>query len=444
MIETGKTLFDVKPQSNGQISLKVAGISRVKDAMELHDALIVLSKWDRSLRDVKALKDSLFNMDRRQLDLDALVLLTAESSNARKVLSAEASKKVADDFANKDIGTWEEPASRSPLGERIAGAIAGARAAISASRSSSSSQARALPGSPNAIRSAARSASQGLRWLPHGGLVRPAPPPLVVEDAAEVAKYRRLEPFAFGVVNGLQDSFAGGHDDDPACIIAREHQEEDVMLFNRMRDKYSGIGIYRGEECARRRVAFGAVGEVQDVEPLVMDLVLPLEPGTSSGRSVLLCGLAGSGKTVLSRELLKRACVRFGPENVIACGLTGSAAELHQGSTLHAVCAIRSSGTPASSVFNGLTKMQRQTLEGVQFMLIEEVSMGNMKVMQLAFEVLAAAKGGWEQLRKCTFVLVGDYAQLPSPGDTAARIGEDDHGIVIDLLGGRRMITSGA
>lgn len=127
----------------------------------------------------------------------------------------------------------------------------------------------------------------------------------------------------------------------------------------------------------------------------------------SAGESLFLTGGAGTGKSQVFREFLRR-----NPQNpVIRLASTGQAAQLIEGQTVHAFFrlppAIHRPGqaeVPAS-----LQSMLRRT----RHILIDEISMLRIDVFQAVVDRLRACRRGPGPFGGYQLVVVGDFAQLP-------------------------------
>ncbi len=148
------------------------------------------------------------------------------------------------------------------------------------------------------------------------------------------------------------------------------------------------------------------------------------------GKSILLTGAAGTGKSHVVREIKRR--LEAAGRRVALCATTGVAAVAVGGSTLHALLRL-----PAEVSAGTLARLERaapfspalEPARAMHCLVIDEASMLSPALMAAADAVLRAArKRPREPFGGAQLVLVGDFFQLPPVGGqgAAARERDDD------------------
>ncbi len=135
-----------------------------------------------------------------------------------------------------------------------------------------------------------------------------------------------------------------------------------------------------------------------------------------SGESVFLTGEAGTGKSFVLQEFIRRNKNK----NIVVCAPTGIAAINIGGSTLHRVF-----GVPLGAVRPGDgNKEPSDVLIRAEIVIIDEISMCRIDVFEYVVQTLLNAINSPQNSNNCKkqLILVGDFFQLPpviTDGDRA-------------------------
>ena len=126
-----------------------------------------------------------------------------------------------------------------------------------------------------------------------------------------------------------------------------------------------------------------------------------------AGRSVFLTGEAGSGKTWLVNEFIRR-----NPNRSIArLATTGAAAQLIGGQTAHSFFRLNAGIYQPGQVSADLRL--RAKIRGFRTIIIEEISMARIDLFQAVRDMLYSAARGYGDFAGYQLICVGDFAQLP-------------------------------
>jgi len=140
------------------------------------------------------------------------------------------------------------------------------------------------------------------------------------------------------------------------------------------------------------------------------------------GRSVLITGGAGVGKSATVQEILKRLEDKFGDEvddKVVMTASTGVAAVQLGGCTLH--CAAGIAVPHFVSDFKKIRgQIYREAWQQLEVLIIDEVSMISGEFFDLFEEEVRKLRGNDQPFGGLQLVLVGDFAQLPPVISTPA------------------------
>ncbi|HEU4913996.1 MAG TPA: HRDC domain-containing protein [Candidatus Saccharimonadales bacterium] len=147
-----------------------------------------------------------------------------------------------------------------------------------------------------------------------------------------------------------------------------------------------------------------------------------------SGRSVLLTGAAGAGKTYVLNKFIKRA--KKQGKSIAVTATTGLAATHLNGTTIHAW-----SGIGVSSVFDrqAAGKMGKQRVELIKkadVLIIDEISMLHDYRLDMLDETLRFVRDSTEPFGGMQVILCGDFFQLPPvnrPGDRTGSFITNSH-----------------
>lgn len=130
-----------------------------------------------------------------------------------------------------------------------------------------------------------------------------------------------------------------------------------------------------------------------------------------SGRSVLLTGAAGTGKTYLLNRFIKRA--RADGKNVAVTATTGLAATHLNGATIHAWSGIGVRDALDGMFFTKLSKQRRDLIAKADVLIIDEISMLHDFRLDMVEEVTRTVRGGDKPFGGLQVILCGDFFQLP-------------------------------
>lgn len=130
-----------------------------------------------------------------------------------------------------------------------------------------------------------------------------------------------------------------------------------------------------------------------------------------SGANIFLTGKAGTGKTFIVKNTIKRL-IEAG-KKVVALAPTGVAANNVGGQTIHSMFSINPFGVTQFETCNFLKGEKRRMLDLVTTILIDEISMLRPDILDGIHWTLI--KNGCEGLDKKQVIFIGDLKQLPSP-----------------------------
>ncbi len=130
-----------------------------------------------------------------------------------------------------------------------------------------------------------------------------------------------------------------------------------------------------------------------------------------SGRSVLLTGAAGTGKTYLLNKFIRRA--REQGRNVAVTATTGLAATHLNGTTIHAWSGIGVRDALEGNFINRLSKQRQELIGKADVLIIDEISMLHDFRLDMIEQVARSLRGGDRPFGGLQVVLCGDFFQLP-------------------------------
>ncbi len=130
-----------------------------------------------------------------------------------------------------------------------------------------------------------------------------------------------------------------------------------------------------------------------------------------SGQSVLLTGAAGTGKTYLLNQYIRRA--RADGKSVAVTATTGLAATHLNGTTIHAWSGIGVREHIDGGFFHKLSKQRADLIAKSDVLVIDEISMLHDFRLDMVDEVLRGVRGGDRPFGGMQVVLCGDFFQLP-------------------------------
>lgn len=145
-------------------------------------------------------------------------------------------------------------------------------------------------------------------------------------------------------------------------------------------------------------------------QALVLELLL-------NGENVLLTGPAGSGKTYVLNDFIRRA--RSEGKHVSVTATTGLAATHLSGSTIHSWSGIGINDTIPSDFYENLLKGRRDTINKTDILIIDEISMLHDFRLDMIEQITRKVREIDEPFGGLQVVLCGDFFQLPpvSRGD---------------------------
>jgi len=140
-----------------------------------------------------------------------------------------------------------------------------------------------------------------------------------------------------------------------------------------------------------------------------------------SGRSVLLTGAAGTGKTYTLNEFIRRA--RRRGLNVAVTATTGLAATHLNGTTIHAWSGIGVSDAVTPEAIQKLGKQRQELINKADVLVIDEVSMLHDFRLDMVDEILRGVRQDESPFGGMQVVLCGDFFQLPPVNRQGSRGG---------------------
>lgn len=140
-----------------------------------------------------------------------------------------------------------------------------------------------------------------------------------------------------------------------------------------------------------------------------------------SGQSVLLTGAAGTGKTYLMNEFIRRSKRRG--KSIAVTATTGLAATHLNGATIHAWAGIGVHDELPQLFFQKLGKQRQGLIAKADILIIDEISMLHDFRLDMIEEVTRYVRGNAESFGGLQVVLVGDFFQLPPVNRSEGRSG---------------------
>ncbi len=130
-----------------------------------------------------------------------------------------------------------------------------------------------------------------------------------------------------------------------------------------------------------------------------------------SGRSVLLTGAAGTGKTYVLNKFIRRA--RAEGKNIAVTATTGLAATHLNGATIHAWSGIGVRDALDGGFYHKLSKQRQDLIAKADVLIIDEISMLHDFRLDMVEEVTRHVRGGDRPFGGLQVILCGDFFQLP-------------------------------
>ena len=140
-----------------------------------------------------------------------------------------------------------------------------------------------------------------------------------------------------------------------------------------------------------------------------------------SGKSALLTGAAGTGKTYLLRKFIRRA--REDGKSVSVTATTGLAATHLNGTTIHAWAGIGVHDELPPKHLQKISKQRRDIIAKTDVLIIDEISMLHDFRLDLIDEVLRHVRNNQQPFGGLQVVLCGDFFQLPPVSRSDSRQG---------------------
>lgn len=140
-----------------------------------------------------------------------------------------------------------------------------------------------------------------------------------------------------------------------------------------------------------------------------------------SGQSVLLTGAAGTGKTYLMNEFIRRSKKRR--KSIAVTATTGLAATHLNGATIHAWAGIGVHDELPQLFFQKLGKQRQSLIAKADILIIDEISMLHDFRLDMIEEVTRFARGNNKPFGGLQVILVGDFFQLPPVNRSDSRQG---------------------
>jgi ATP-dependent DNA helicase PIF1 len=141
-----------------------------------------------------------------------------------------------------------------------------------------------------------------------------------------------------------------------------------------------------------------------------MDQALALEI-MLAGENVLLTGPAGSGKTYLLNEFIRRA--KHEGKSVAVTATTGLAATHLGGNTIHAWSGIGVHDELPRTHLKTISKSRRDSINKADILIIDEISMLHDYRLDMVDEILRAVRASDKPFGGIQIILCGDFFQLP-------------------------------
>jgi ATP-dependent exoDNAse (exonuclease V) alpha subunit len=140
-----------------------------------------------------------------------------------------------------------------------------------------------------------------------------------------------------------------------------------------------------------------------------------------SGRSVLLTGAAGAGKTYVLNQFIRRAKQRG--KSVAITATTGLAATHLSGTTIHAWSGIGVHDEFSKHMANKMAKSRQELIKKADVLVIDEISMLHDFRLDIVDEVLQFVRDSKEPFGGMQVIVCGDFFQLPPVNRNDSRQG---------------------
>jgi ATP-dependent DNA helicase PIF1 len=133
------------------------------------------------------------------------------------------------------------------------------------------------------------------------------------------------------------------------------------------------------------------------------------EQVVSEKRNIYLTGLAGTGKT----HLLKKIIATYDESDIGVTGMTGPAAILLNGTTLHSYLDIGIGTKPIQELTKRCKPSVRKKLKMVKTLIVDEVSMLNADLFEKVSDYLKRIRRNENEFGGVQMLFCGDFYQLP-------------------------------
>ncbi|CRG84452.1 DNA repair and recombination protein pif1, mitochondrial [Talaromyces islandicus] len=150
-----------------------------------------------------------------------------------------------------------------------------------------------------------------------------------------------------------------------------------------------------------------------------------LDAVVEKGKSIFFTGSAGTGKSVLMREIIKqlRNKYRREPDRIAVTASTGLAACNIEGVTLHSFAGIGLGKEPATELVKKVRKNQkaRNRWQRTKVLIVDEVSMVDGDLFDKLEEIARRIRNNGRPFGGIQLVVTGDFFQLPPVPETSTR-----------------------
>ncbi len=140
-----------------------------------------------------------------------------------------------------------------------------------------------------------------------------------------------------------------------------------------------------------------------------------------SGQSILLTGAAGTGKTYLMNEFIRRAKKRR--KSIAVTATTGLAATHLNGATIHSWAGIGIHDELPKTFFQKVGKQRQGLIAKADILIIDEISMLHDYRLDMIEEVTRKVRGNDKPFGGLQVILSGDFFQLPPVNRHDSRAG---------------------
>lgn len=132
-----------------------------------------------------------------------------------------------------------------------------------------------------------------------------------------------------------------------------------------------------------------------------------------AGKNIFLTGPAGTGKSYVINEIKKWASINH--KKLAITALTGCAAVLINGKTLHSTLGIGIGDKPVDMIVHKMKRCNKALytrLQGLELLVIDEVSMMSDELLEKASNVLSMIRNNTQPFGGVQIIMSGDMCQL--------------------------------